>query len=180
MGSEMCIRDRFQGWHEQSSLPRAHRQTDQRLERQAGKEGYGWIQEAPMKTTAYLDTHPGTRPRIFAHRGLTYSGEIQVADENTLESFQLALAAGADYLETDIQVTKDKIPVLFHDTDLKRLVGKKTLIADLTLSELKQIRLPHSGQIPTLAEALTRFPEAKFNLDLKTCLLYTSPSPRDS
>ena len=121
-----------------------------------------------MKTTAYLDTHPGTRPRIFAHRGLTYSGDKKVADENTLESFQLALAAGADYLESDIQVTKDKIPVLFHDTDLKRLVGKRTLIADLTLSELKQIRLPHSGQIPTLAEALTRFPEAKFNLDLKT------------
>lgn len=121
-----------------------------------------------MKTTAYLETHPGTRPRIFAHRGLTYSGDTQVADENTLESFELALAAGSDYLESDIQVTKDQIPVLFHDTNLKRLVGKKTLISDLNLSELKQIRLPHSGQIPTLAEALTKFPHAKFNLDLKT------------
>ena len=121
-----------------------------------------------MKTTAYLDTHPGTRPRIFAHRGLTYSGDKQVADENTLASFELALGAGADYLESDIQVTKDKVPVLFHDNDLKRLVGKKTLISQVTLSELNQIRLPHSGQIPTLAEALNSFPEAKFNLDLKT------------
>jgi glycerophosphoryl diester phosphodiesterase len=91
-----------------------------------------------------------------------------VADENTLDSFELAVAAGADYLESDIQVTKDQVPVLFHDTDLKRLVGKKTPISDLTLFELQQIRLPHSGQIPTLAQALTRFPEAKFNLDLKT------------
>lgn len=123
-----------------------------------------------MKTTAYLDTHPGTRPRIFAHRGLTYSDNNQVADENTLKSFELALAAGADYLESDIQVTKDQIPVLFHDSDLKRLVGKKTLISEISLSQLQQIRLPHSGQIPSLVEALEKFPEAKFNLDIKTSL----------
>jgi glycerophosphoryl diester phosphodiesterase len=121
-----------------------------------------------MKTTGYFDTHPGTRPRILAHRGLTFAGDYQVADENTLQSFELALTAGADYLESDIQVTKDQVPVLFHDTDLKRLVGKKTLISDLNLEQLQQIRLPHSGQIPTLTEALKNFPDAKFNLDLKT------------
>ena len=121
-----------------------------------------------MKTTRYLDTHPGTRPRIFAHRGLTFQGDKSVADENTLKSFNLALIAGADYLESDIQVTRDKVPVLFHDDDLTRLVGKKTKVSDLTLSQLKEIELPHSGQIPTLEEALVAFPEAKFNLDLKT------------
>jgi glycerophosphoryl diester phosphodiesterase len=126
-----------------------------------------------MKTTAYLDNHPGTRPRIFAHRGLTYVGKSQVADENTIKSFELALSAGADYLESDIQVTKDQIPVLFHDSDLKRLVGKKTLISEISLSELQEIRLPHSGQIPTLVEALTKFPEAKFNLDIKAPLAET-------
>lgn len=121
-----------------------------------------------MKTTRYLDTHPGTRPRIFAHRGLTFQGDKSVADENTLKSFDLALMAGADYLESDIQVTKDKVPVLFHDDDLTRLVGKKTKVSDLTLSQLKQVELPHSGKIPTLEEVLVEFPEAKFNLDLKT------------
>jgi len=121
-----------------------------------------------MKTTRYLDTHPGTRPRIFAHRGLTFQGEKSVASENTLEAFDLALTAGADYLESDIQVTQDKVPVLFHDDDLGRLVGKKSKVSDLTLSQLKQIKLPHSGKIPTLEEALVAFPEAKFNLDLKT------------
>ena len=121
-----------------------------------------------MKTTRYLDTHPGTRPRIFAHRGLTFQGEKSVADENTLRSFELALAAGADYLESDIQVTKDNVPVLFHDGDLTRLVGKKTRISDLKLSQIKQLELPHLGKIPTLEEALVAFPEAKFNLDLKT------------
>ena len=123
-----------------------------------------------MKTTGYLDTHPGTRPRIFAHRGLTFQGDKSVADENTLKSFDLALMAGADYLESDIQVTQDKVPVLFHDDDLTRLVGKKTKVSDLTLFQLKEIELPHFGQIPTLEEALVKFPEAKFNLDLKTPL----------
>lgn len=123
-----------------------------------------------MKTTGYLDTHPGTRPRIFAHRGLTFQGDKSVADENTLKSFDLALMAGADYLESDIQVSQDKVPVLFHDDDLTRLVGKKTKVSDLTLFQLKEIELPHFGQIPTLEEALVKFPEAKFNLDLKTPL----------
>jgi len=121
-----------------------------------------------MKTTRYLDTHPGTRPRIFAHRGLTFQEDKLVADENTLKSFELALMAGADYLESDIQVTKDMVPVLFHDGDLTRLVGRRSKVSDLTLSELKQIELPQTGQIPTLEEALVAFPEAKFNLDLKT------------
>ena len=123
-----------------------------------------------MKTTGYLDTHPGTRPRIFAHRGLTFQGNKTIADENTLEAFELALAAGADYLESDIQVTKDHVPVLFHDGDLTRLVGKKTKVSNLTLSQITQIELPHSGKIPTLEQALIAFPEAKFNLDLKTPL----------
>lgn len=121
-----------------------------------------------MKTTGYLDTHPGTRPRIFAHRGLTFQGDKSVTDENTLEAFELALAAGADYLESDIQVTKDKVPVLFHDRDLTRLVGKRTKVSDLNLAQIKQIELPHLGKIPTLEEALIAFSEAKFNLDLKT------------
>ena len=121
-----------------------------------------------MKTTGYLGIHPETRPRIFAHRGLTFEGNSQVADENSLRAFELALEAGADFLESDIQVTKDLVPVLFHDSDLKRLLGKRTLISDLMLSEVKSIRLPLQAQIPTLAEALEKFPEAKFNLDIKT------------
>lgn len=126
-----------------------------------------------MNTTGYLDPHPGTRPRIFAHRGFTFEGSAQVVDENTLASFARALAAGADYLETDIQVTKDLVPVLFHDSNLFRLLGNKTMIADLSLTELKRIRLPLSGEIPTLAEALEQFPQAKFNLDLKTPMAET-------
>jgi glycerophosphoryl diester phosphodiesterase len=121
-----------------------------------------------MNTTGYLGSIPAFRPRIFAHRGLTFQSDKQVVDENTIDSFELALAAGADYLETDLQLTKDGIPVLFHDSDLSRLVGSKKLISNLTLYELKRIRLPFGGEIPTLQEALEKFPSAKFNLDFKT------------
>jgi glycerophosphoryl diester phosphodiesterase len=121
-----------------------------------------------MKTTGYLGVHPEFRPRIFAHRGLSFEGGQQVADENTLASFEIALAAGADYLESDIQVTKDRVPVLFHDADLKRLTGKKLKIAQLSWEQLKSIKLPRSGNIPSLEQALMSFPTAKFNLDIKS------------
>jgi glycerophosphoryl diester phosphodiesterase len=121
-----------------------------------------------MNPTGYLGAIPTSRPRIFAHRGLTFQADKQVVDENTIDSFELALAAGADYLETDLQLTKDGVAVLFHDSDLSRLVGSKKMISTLTLDELKQIRLPFGGEIPTLQQALERFPSAKFNLDFKT------------
>ena len=121
-----------------------------------------------MNPTGYLGALPDSRPRIFAHRGLTYQESKQVVDENTIDSFGLALAAGADYLETDLQLTKDGVAVLFHDSDLSRLVGSKKLISTLSLDEIKQVRLPFGGEIPTLQEALEKFPSAKFNLDFKT------------
>ena len=121
-----------------------------------------------MNTTGYLGPLPDSRPRIFAHRGLVFQGPSQVVDENTLDSFELALAAGADYLETDLQLTKDGVPVLFHDSDLTRLVGRKQLVSTFNLAELKSIKLPFGGTIPTLQEALEKFPKAKFNLDFKT------------
>jgi glycerophosphoryl diester phosphodiesterase len=121
-----------------------------------------------MNTTGYFGSPPDSRPRIFAHRGLVFQGSKQIVDENTIESFELALTAGADYLETDLQLTKDAVPVLFHDSSLSRLVGKNTMVSALTLAELKTIKLPFEGSIPTLQEALERFPNAKFNLDFKT------------
>jgi glycerophosphoryl diester phosphodiesterase len=120
-----------------------------------------------MNTTGYLGALPDSRPRIFAHRGLVFQGSQQVVDENTLDSFELALAAGADFLETDLQLTRDGIPVLFHDSDLTRLVGSKTSISALSLDDIKKIRLPFGGIIPTLREALEKFPSSKFNLDFK-------------
>lgn len=101
--------------------------------------------------------------KILAHRGSTEGGAV----ENTLEAFRFALDSGLKYLETDVQVTKDGVAVLFHDDDLKRVAGDKRLVSEFTLSELQAIRIGDNSRIPSLTEALARFPEAKWNIDIK-------------
>lgn len=104
------------------------------------------------------------KPRIFAHRGFAAD---QVAAENTIQAFRAALELGATHLETDIQVTKDGIPVLFHDDDLLRVAGLPRKISELMLADLVALPLIYGGQIPTLRDALIELPKARFNLDLK-------------
>jgi glycerophosphoryl diester phosphodiesterase len=118
-------------------------------------------------TTGYLSP---SKPRIFAHRGLSRGAEGQVLDENTIPAFQAAIEAGATHIETDIQVTKDGIPVLFHDDDLSRVTEDaygKSKISELTFQQIRSVRLTHGGEIPSLAEALDQLSEARFNLDFK-------------
>ena len=55
---------------------------------------------------------------VMAHRG----GSLE-APENTIESFKYALEIGSDIIETDIQLSSDGIPYIFHDDDLKRISG---------------------------------------------------------
>ena len=101
--------------------------------------------------------------KILAHRGSTEGGAV----ENTLEAFRFALDSGLKYLETDVQVTKDGVAVLFHDGDLRRVAGVRRRVSECTLAELQSVRIGESSRIPTLAEALSRFPEAKWNIDIK-------------
>ena len=101
--------------------------------------------------------------KILAHRGSTEGGAV----ENTLEAFRFALDSGLKYLETDVQVTKDGVAVLFHDDDLRRVAGVKRKVSDFKLTELQSIRIGDISRIPTLSEALARFPQAKWNIDVK-------------
>lgn len=57
------------------------------------------------------------KPKIIAHRGFSH-----YAPENTLASCITALDHHADYLEIDVQLSKDGIPVVIHDTTLERTV----------------------------------------------------------
>ncbi|MGM9968290.1 glycerophosphodiester phosphodiesterase family protein [uncultured Rummeliibacillus sp.] len=77
-----------------------------------------------------------SRPLVFAHRGAS-----AYAIENSLDAFQLALELQSDGLELDIQMTKDQIPVVVHDYNLRRLTGKNALVSDLTLKELKSLKV---------------------------------------
>lgn len=77
-----------------------------------------------------------SRPLVFAHRGAS-----AYAIENSLDAFQLALELQADGIELDIQTTKDHIPVVVHDQNLRRLTGKNVLVSKLTLKELKSLKV---------------------------------------
>lgn len=99
---------------------------------------------------------------VFAHRG--FAGES--APENTLAAFERALAAGATHIETDIQATSDGVAMVFHDDDLQRVAGIRGRVGGIGYEQISQIRLGEQ-RIPTLLEALERFPEARFNIDIK-------------
>jgi glycerophosphoryl diester phosphodiesterase len=116
-------------------------------------------------------------PVVLAHQG-----HSQQAPSNTLPAFELALQCGADILETDLHWTKDGVLVFCHDETVDRTSNGRGAIKDFTLAELKRLDFgyqfttdagqsyPFRGQgieILTLQEALTAFPNVRFNIDVK-------------
>ncbi|MET4705709.1 glycerophosphodiester phosphodiesterase [Frigoribacterium sp. UYMn621] len=105
----------------------------------------------------------GPLPRVLAHRGLATD-----APENTLLAFFSALAIGVTHLETDVHASADGIAVISHDPDLARTAGIAGRVEELTFAELQEVDLGHGQTYPSLEEALVAFPEARFNIDLKS------------
>ncbi len=90
--------------------------------------------------------------RLYAHRGL-HDNEGE-APENSLKAFSLAVEHGFG-MELDVQLTKDHIPVVIHDYNLKRCSKVDYRISELTYEEIKKFQLFHSAErIPTLKEVL--------------------------
>jgi len=87
--------------------------------------------------------------KVIAHRG--YSAKHP---ENSFASFDAAITAGADYVETDVRMTKDGVLVCSHDPDLKRIAGRDARIADTAAAEFEAIALPGGGRILRLAAVL--------------------------
>lgn len=90
-------------------------------------------------------------PIVIGHRGSAQGVE------NTLESIQGAIDAGADYAEVDILLSADGVPMVVHDTNLKRLSGGNLNIYDLTAKQLGDITLSQNGatgRISTLEEVV--------------------------
>ena len=88
----------------------------------------------------------------YAHRGLhDNAGE---APENSMEAFRRAVKAGYG-IEMDVQLTKDMIPVVFHDFTLDRICGVEGKVIDYTYEELQQFCLCESRErIPRFEEVL--------------------------
>ena len=88
----------------------------------------------------------------YAHRGL-HDNDSE-APENSLEAFRRAVESGYG-IEFDVQLSKDGIPVVFHDASLKRMCGIDGNVWEYTLEELSKIRLANSEQtIPTFEQVL--------------------------
>lgn len=110
------------------------------------------------------------RPYVIAHRGA--SG---YAPENTMAAFRLAIQQGADLLETDLRFTKDEALVCIHDATVDRTTGGHGAVSDMTLAEVKKLRVRSefddqypNERVPALAELLDVTPEdVGLGLELK-------------
>lgn len=96
---------------------------------------------------------------IFGHHGIQTNGNPPFM-ENSLEAFRQAEDYGANSLEVDVRMTKDNVPVLYHDQDLNiRLTQKGGILTDIdkvTWNLLKNaVRLIDGQRIPSVEEALT-------------------------
>ncbi len=122
------------------------------------------------------------RPWVVAHRG--YSGRYP---ENTVSAFEAAIEAGADMIELDVCLTKDRVPVVIHDQTLERTTDGHGLVSEVTLSELKKLDAgswfspEFKGEsIPTLEEILLQIRgKILVNIEIKP-ESYESAGPDDA
>lgn len=98
----------------------------------------------------------GSVPIVTAHRGFSAA-----APENTLPAFQLAIDQGCERAELDVQMTKDGVVMVTHDTNMRRCTGRNQNIYDLTYDEVRKLDAgrwfgkKYAGtKVPTLAEVL--------------------------
>lgn len=112
--------------------------------------------------------------QIFAHRGASGS-----APENTLEAFGMAAQVGAHGVELDVHICRSGELVVIHDETVDRVTDGTGHVCDLTLSELKALRVCRpkpeypDARIPTLAEvfSLLRDTGLRINIELKNNLI---------
>lgn len=106
------------------------------------------------------------KPLIIGHRGAS-----AIAPENTLAAFHRAVDSGADGIEFDVRLTRDEVPVVIHDDNLKRTGSRPDKVAELSYAEIRQVDVgswfnqthpsnnsDFSGErIPSLEEVLKLF-----------------------
>lgn len=115
-------------------------------------------------------------PRLLGHRGACAE-----RPENTMESFERAVAHGVDVLETDVHLTRDGHIVVSHDPDGRRSANTSAQIRESTLAEVQTWDVgwgyvaadgtrPYAARgmrMPALADVLEAFPNQALNVDIK-------------
>jgi len=112
-------------------------------------------------------------PNVIGHRGAA-----GYAPENTIEGIHTAADIGVKWVELDVKLTKDDVPIIFHDDTLDRTTNGHGLIAETTYSELKQFEAGSwfsegfvGIKVPTLEEAIDALINRGLglNLEIKPC-----------
>jgi glycerophosphoryl diester phosphodiesterase len=115
---------------------------------------------------------------VIAHRG-----NSAFAPENTLESFEQGVAAGADALELDVRLTSDGRAVVMHDASLERTTNGAGLVHATAFDDLRRLdagcRFTRDGgrtfpfrargiTVPSLEQVLATFPQTPMIVEIKT------------
>lgn len=154
-----------------------------------------------LNNTAFF-SKPTKNPKVelLAHRGLAQTFDLKDVKwdtdtskiihkpehkylENTIASMEAAFNYGADMVEFDLRLTKDKKLVVFHDYDLSYRTNGKGLVRESNLADILKLDIgygythdggktyPFRGQgiglVPTLEEIFTKFPDKKFLIHFK-------------
>lgn len=109
-------------------------------------------------------------PTVMAHRGLSAD-----APENTLYAFSDAISVGADFIELDVQQTREGVLVVMHDSNLKRTTGVNKDIWDVDYADIQNLDAGSwfdpayaNARIPTLEETLQFVDKrARLNIEIK-------------
>lgn len=114
-------------------------------------------------------------PKVIGHRGAAAH-----APENTIEGIHTAADVGVEWVEIDVKLTKDDVPILMHDDTLDRTTNGSGLVAEKTYEEILQLEAGSwfadgfSGiKIPTFEEALEAIIDRGLGLSLEI-----KPCPR--
>lgn len=112
-------------------------------------------------------------PKVIGHRGAK-----AYAPENTLASIHAAADLGIEWVEFDVKLTKDSIPVVFHDEELQRCTGHSGLMSDMDFKEVQELDAGSwygesfiNERIPTLEDVLEAAAARGLgvNIEIKPC-----------
>lgn len=108
-------------------------------------------------------------PKVIGHRGA-----CAYAPENTIESILTAADLGTEWVELDVMLTSDSVPVIFHDDTLERTTNGSGNMADISYADLQNLEAgswygeSFSGiKIPSLAEAIEILVDKNLGLNLE-------------
>ncbi len=112
-------------------------------------------------------------PKVIGHRGAA-----AYAPENTLGGIHTAADMGVEWVELDVKLTKDQVPILFHDETLDRTTNGHGNVADMLFEDIRHLEAgswfsdSFAGiKIPTLEEAVDILLEHNLgvNIEIKPC-----------